>query len=955
MVGRGVTTTLSTRIWVGQKIKALIEGIILLTVAASPWAFGGVEPFEFFLYWVVGLLVVLWGIRTVIEGRLEWRRCSIPFLLGGLFMVGMIQIMPLPDSILNWLTPAGMRLQQDLTPEQKETLNNPPASVYSPDLLPQKTISRYPVGSRMMLIQILAVFLFYMTVRNNAASPETLRRLCITSVVNGCLLAFLALMQFATSDFSKLYWTIPSPSPESGTVFGPFICRNHYPFYLNLCIGLGIGLLMSIRQRRQDHYLSRWQASESAWSAGQNKPALMYQRSWLDYFQDSRFLWLLFPVTLMVASVVCSLSRGGMIALIGSLTIMVGYKLYIDRKMQTLMTVLGISFLVLLLLGWFGFNFIESRYANIFKGELFKDRLAIWEAAWPLVKDFFWTGTGYGTFYLVEPLHRPPGGQPFLIHSHAHNEYLEALIEGGWLRFGLTILLVAAVLRLAFRGIHRYQNRSSQGLILGAFMGFTAVALQSIGDFGLHIPSILMLTLVIIAQISAMANDPLEATHSDDKRSTTIETEPSNIAVLRGLFPIVGLVVGLALAGVLISGSTQLQLAFVARKQASQAIQSTRTQPDAWERAIQSLEFALKYAPDFAHLRLDLATVQMRKLQDEQRRFAERSIMHFAAQSITSGVFCSMTASPLIARYDDVFWGAVVMSVVRRSHDDLLLSKNRIPEVNDYLQHILIVRDLCPLLPQPHLRLAEHVQDMAHADKRTVYLYRAKMLRSFDPYLWYECGEQEWLDGDIEQAVRSWRRALELFDPNAYDATAFFSTIIDRARFKPPSLQELVNPHITHLSPSSLSSEEIMAKVVPDQPHLILAALQRLYPDAQSADKRKPHLERALRLLGSPKTGMDYYLQGVLLVSLGRLTEAEKSLTQATIMESSRTVWRMELAKVFMELKQYREAKVQLEMVIGQQPDFPGAKSMLEEALRILNPPLQSIKPSSDANMDPIK
>jgi hypothetical protein len=47
-----------------------MEGIVLFMVCVSPWAYGAVHPgFEFLLDAGVGLLVILWGVRMLLEGR----------------------------------------------------------------------------------------------------------------------------------------------------------------------------------------------------------------------------------------------------------------------------------------------------------------------------------------------------------------------------------------------------------------------------------------------------------------------------------------------------------------------------------------------------------------------------------------------------------------------------------------------------------------------------------------------------------------------------------------------------------------------------------------------------------------------------------------------------------------------------------------------------------------------
>ena len=61
------------------------------------------------------------------------------------------------------------------------------------------------------------------------------------AVVNGAALSLFGLVQFFTSPANVIYWT----DQTRGAVFGPFINRDHFAFYVNLCIGLGIGLLVS--------------------------------------------------------------------------------------------------------------------------------------------------------------------------------------------------------------------------------------------------------------------------------------------------------------------------------------------------------------------------------------------------------------------------------------------------------------------------------------------------------------------------------------------------------------------------------------------------------------------------------------------------------------------------------------------------------------------------------------
>src|SRR5262249_10463946 len=145
---------------------------------------------------------------------------------------------PLPEPVLKVLSPATARMYEQLLPFQTEVLpfgetREPPS------LRPGSTLSLYPGRTLQELTKLLAVFLLFVAVRNNVASTASLRRLATAALLNGALLSLFALLQFFTSTSQTLYWTLPAP----GTAFGPFVCRNHFAFYMNLCVGLSAGLL----------------------------------------------------------------------------------------------------------------------------------------------------------------------------------------------------------------------------------------------------------------------------------------------------------------------------------------------------------------------------------------------------------------------------------------------------------------------------------------------------------------------------------------------------------------------------------------------------------------------------------------------------------------------------------------------------------------------------------------
>src|SRR5438046_3197271 len=97
--------------------------------------------------------------------------------------------------------------------------------------------------SALGVLLLLLTFFVFLVVRSTLGGSAALLRLSGLAFLNGTALAFFAILQFLSSSPNQIYWSIPIP----GMGFGPFICRNHFPFYVNICLGLSVGLLLWFR------------------------------------------------------------------------------------------------------------------------------------------------------------------------------------------------------------------------------------------------------------------------------------------------------------------------------------------------------------------------------------------------------------------------------------------------------------------------------------------------------------------------------------------------------------------------------------------------------------------------------------------------------------------------------------------------------------------------------------
>jgi O-antigen ligase len=446
-----------------------MEAVILAMVVLAPWAFAAVHPISVFvLYAALAVVLVLQAALLVVERRVPAGPCPVAAALAGMVLLGVWQTTPLPPNVLAALAPTTAGLRSDLLPVEPEHLTGEPAGPPAP-----ATISLSPAATRDQVTKLLAVLALFAAVRCAVASTGSFRRLAVAATVNGAVLSLFALVhKFSAPSPHVVYWVFES----QGTVFGPFVCRNHFPFYVNACFGLGLGLLLG-------------------------SPGIRGKRPSL---ADPTVLWLILALGMMLAATVASLSRGGMLALFTALAVGGITALAVTRKAAGLSAVGAIAAVGLGLVLWFGTGDVGKRLDTLWGGDALKEgRGDVWRRVLPLAARFPVWGTGYGTFESVEPMGRQPGDPGNLSWDHAHNEYLEALVEGGACQLGLMLLAIGSVYWLGVRAYRRARGRPAAGHIIGGLVGFTALAVHGFGDFGLHVPSVAVLAAVLAAQLAA--------------------------------------------------------------------------------------------------------------------------------------------------------------------------------------------------------------------------------------------------------------------------------------------------------------------------------------------------------------------------------------------------------------------------------------------------------------------
>src|SRR5262249_32992682 len=191
-------------------------------------------------------------------------------------------------------------------------------------------------------------------------APSALTRLAVVALVNGALLSVLALLQLSTSPPDFIYWSFRT----EGLVYGPFICRNHFPFYVNVCVGLGLGLLL--------------QASTARTGTAAGGPAGWQERV-AALLGGPQVLWVGLGLTLMLVAVALSLSRGGVLSLFAATATCLAVALWLHPGFRwrgaVLLTFAGAA----ALLAWFGMGRLSANLESLWQGKAAGNRLPLWE------------------------------------------------------------------------------------------------------------------------------------------------------------------------------------------------------------------------------------------------------------------------------------------------------------------------------------------------------------------------------------------------------------------------------------------------------------------------------------------------------------------------------------------------------------------------------------------------
>ena len=435
---------------------------LCLAIVLSTLAFGAVHSISLGVFALGAAFVAFWWtVDAWRTRRLRFSRSAIQLPLLGLFAFGVVQVLPLSGAA--------------------------------------RTISLDPYATRLVLVQLGALCIYFAAALAFIDSPGRLRLVVRTVIIFGFLLACFGMMQAVVSP-EKIFGL---RELKQAVGYGPFINRHHFAGYMELTAALPLGMLF-------------------AGAVG----------------RDQRLLYA-FAALMMGVSLAMTNSRGGMLSLVAEimfLAVMSGAARSKGEsgeggrrsRLRGLALRAGGGFALVLVLFagviMFGGEGALSRLVGtVNSADPTTGRAHFWRGTLGIIRDHALLGAGLGAFPSAYPRYDTGDGKLYRLEQ-AHNDYLQLVSDAGAVGAALGLFFVAALFRA---GLRRMQSEDTyrSGVALGALTGCFGVLVHSLFDFTLHTTAnaLLFLTLAALAVVNGRVEQVQRRRHRRRRSSRGAE------------------------------------------------------------------------------------------------------------------------------------------------------------------------------------------------------------------------------------------------------------------------------------------------------------------------------------------------------------------------------------------------------------------------------------------------
>ncbi len=409
--------------------------IVFSIIGTIPILFAAVQPWVWSVYsfcMILAFLILLWQDRIrllIVPGR------TVSLMVVLFFTVTLFLVLPLPGYILSYLSP--VRFQ---------TLTNAQVLLGKPPLW--QTLSYSPQTAFSWWVFLISLYLFFYTVGSLCADAKILKRIVYVMMGVALIEALYGLIQALVPTLGVLW--VDYVQAYMGDARGTFINRNHFAGFIEMAWPLALGFTLAQGGWGQGYTLKKILASERL-----NRQAL-----------------LALGIVVLLLALLFSRSRAGIAgAWMGFLSfILLARSGTIGMFRHTRLLLVGIVGMLVVYSVTIGVGPITERFFTLSDGD---SRLEIWRDSLSIIKDHP-LGIGLRNYEKVFPVYNVSYVSADKVVDYAHNDYLQILIEAGWIGFiavlfGFSLFMWKSAYRI--KRLNSQKNPMRFFLAVGAFSG----------------------------------------------------------------------------------------------------------------------------------------------------------------------------------------------------------------------------------------------------------------------------------------------------------------------------------------------------------------------------------------------------------------------------------------------------------------------------------------------------
>jgi len=350
------------------------------------------------------------------------------------------------------------------------------------------TAYRHVTYSHLLLYAAYGMLVFVVTQTLRRSSQFELMAKLFTGY--GAVVGLFAVLQGMAPN-GKLYWIWALE--QGGSPYGPYVNHNHYAGLMEMLTPFPLVL------------------AATQFTSGNRKIAVAG------------------IAALMAASIFLSGSRGGMAAFVAQM-VLLSLLLVREREggwKQPLMLGVFLAMVIAFLL-WMGNNELTQRLISI-HSEAREEinggvRLTIDRDCLRMLAQRPFLGWGLGAFPIVYPEFRSFYTMFFV--NHAHNDYLQLLVETGLAGFSIAIWFLVLVFRQAAGKLKNWTENASGAMTVAALLGCVGILVHSFLDFNLQIPANAALFYVLAAIAASAPLQESQRRRSNRRHRLIVKPQP---------------------------------------------------------------------------------------------------------------------------------------------------------------------------------------------------------------------------------------------------------------------------------------------------------------------------------------------------------------------------------------------------------------------------------------------